>query len=191
MQAWHDHERELLNWLTRKIADREAAKDLLHDLFLRAVRQGSRFCSIENARAWLFEVARNAVADQLRRTRETVEVPEDLVAEESERHPVDSLASCLPRVLGELSSEDREAITLCDLEGMSQEDFAARIGLSLSAAKSRVQRARKRLKNQLTTACQVEHDASGQVCGFVPRPAQPESAPANKDCSTKPGCCDN
>lgn len=191
MHAWHNHERELLNWLTRQVADRDAAKDLLHDLFLKAVRQGDRFCCLENARAWLFDVARNAVADQSRRRREIVEVPVDLVAEEVELRPVDSLASCLPRVLGELSPEDREAITLCDLEGMSQADFAARIGLSLSAAKSRVQRARKRLKNQLTTACQVEHDASGHVCGFIPRPAQSEPVPVNQGCSTKPGYCGN
>jgi RNA polymerase sigma-70 factor (ECF subfamily) len=50
---------------------------------------------------------------------------------------------CLPRVLSELSAEDREAITLCDLQGMAQAEFARTTGLSLSAAKSRVQRARR------------------------------------------------
>jgi RNA polymerase sigma-70 factor (ECF subfamily) len=64
----------------------------------------------------LYEVARNAVADRLRLARDTVELPNELSAAAEETAAVDSLAACLPRVLSELSPEDREAITLCDLE---------------------------------------------------------------------------
>jgi RNA polymerase sigma-70 factor (ECF subfamily) len=56
---------------------------------------------------------------------------------------------------------------------MSQKDYAARLGLTLPGAKSRVQRARVRLKARLTEACQVKFDKDGEVCCFVPR--QPES----------------
>jgi len=142
---------------------------MLQDLFIKAMHQGERFCAIGNARAWLFEVARNAVADRFRLQREMIELPADLVSETEERAAVDSLTSCLPRVLAELSPEDREAITLCDLEGLSQEEYAHRKGLSLPGAKSRVQRARKRLREQLTQSCQVHLDAAGQVDDFVPR----------------------
>ncbi len=175
MQAWHAHERELLAWLTRQLGDHAAAEDTLQDVFIKALRQGRRFCQVENARAWLFEVTRNAAADLLRRRRETVELPQELAAEDQSQPTVDSLASCLPRVLTELSESDREAIVCCDLQGMSQEAYARRIGLSLPAAKSRVQRARKRLKAQLSSACQIRLDQAGRVCCFVPRsPLSPE-----------------
>lgn len=175
MQAWHAHERELLAWLTRQLGDHAAAEDTLQDVFIKALRQGRRFCQVENARAWLFEVTRNAAADLLRRRRETVELPQELAAEDQSQPAVDSLASCLPRVLTELSESDREAIVCCDLQGMSQEAYARRIGLSLPAAKSRVQRARKRLKAQLSSACQIRLDQAGRVCCFVPRsPLSPE-----------------
>jgi len=82
---------------------------------------------------------------------------------------VDSLTACLPRVLSELSPEDREAITQCDLQGVPQAEFAAAKGLSLSAAKSRVQRARQRLRERMTLACQVRFDDAGHVSDFVPR----------------------
>jgi len=139
-------------------------------VFLKAMRQGERFCAIVNARAWLYEVARNALADRLRLARDVVELPDNLAAVVVETDVVDSLAACLPRVLTELSPEDREAITLCDLQGLSQEEYARRKGLSLPGAKSRVQRARKRLREQLTLSCQVRLDAAGQVSDFVPRP---------------------
>lgn len=142
---------------------------MLHDLFLKALRQDKKFCEIANARAWLFEVARNALADRLRLKKEQVELPDDLAAEHEETPAVESLAVCLPRALSELSEEDREAITCCDLEGMSQEAYARLKDLTLPGAKSRVQRARRRLREHLSHACQVKFDAAGKVCCFVPR----------------------
>ena len=174
LQAWHAYERELLGWLTRQLADRAAAEDVLQEVFIKALRQGQRFCDITNARAWLFEVTRNAVADQLRRKRETVELPDDWITQEDSPPVVDSLASCLPRVLAELCVADREAIICCDLQGMNQQVFASQAGLSLSAAKSRIQRARQRLRQRLAKDCQVSFDEAGRVCCFVPRPPLPE-----------------
>ena len=170
MTAWHAHEAELRRWLRHRIGNAADAEDQLQDVFLKAMRQGERFCEIANARAWLYEVARNALADRLRLARPTVALADDLGAEAEQAAAVDSLAACLPRVLSELSAEDREVITLCDLEGLTQEEYARRKGLSLAGAKSRVQRARKRLRARLTLACQVKLDATGQVSDFVPRP---------------------
>ena len=170
MTAWHANEAELRGWLRHRLGNPVDAEDMLQDLFVKALRQGERFCAIGNARAWLFEVARNALADRLRLKREMIELPADLANEADEVDVVDSLVACLPRVLSELSPEDREAITLCDLQGLPQEEYARRKGLSLPGAKSRIQRARKRLREQLTQACQVRLDATGQVSDFVPRP---------------------
>jgi RNA polymerase sigma-70 factor, ECF subfamily len=168
-QAWTLHEPELRGWAKHRLGNTEDAEDLLQDLFIKALRQGERFCSVQNARAWLFEVARNTLADRLRVERHTVELPNDLVMEVEELAAVDSLTACLPRVLSELDLEDRDAITLCDLQGMSQAEYAKAKGLSLSAAKSRVQRARTRMKQQMSVACQVKTDPAGHVLDFVPR----------------------
>lgn len=143
---------------------------MLHDVFLKTVHQRERFCAVANPRAWLFEVARHAVVDHVRRTRKSEPVPEDLAAPEVEVAAVDLLSACLPRVLMELSEEDREAIELCDIHGMTQGRFAALKGLSLPGAKSRVQRARQRLREQLVRSCRVQVGEDGQVCCFVPRP---------------------
>ena len=171
--AWSQHQHELRNWSRHKLRNQADVEDFLQDLFLKVLRQGDRFCSVQNARAWLFEVARNALADRLRLAREMVELPDDLEAPVEETEAVDALTACLPRVLSELSVEDREAITLCDLQGMPQAEFARLKGLGLSAAKSRVQRARQRLREQMTQACSVQLDGAGHVADFVPRPGTP------------------
>lgn len=170
LAAWRAHERSLRGWLQHRLHEPAQAEDLLQEIFLKAMRQGTRFCELENARAWLFEVTRNTLADLLRQRRETVPLPEDLTREEDAAPAVDGLAACLPRVLAELAPADRDALTCCDLEGMTQADYAARLGISLPGAKSRVQRARARLKAQLSRACQVRLDEQGKVCCFTQRP---------------------
>ncbi|CAM5307502.1 arsenate reductase (glutaredoxin) [Thauera mechernichensis] len=173
LEAWAACQGELLGFLRHHAPDGVGAEDLLHDLFLRALRQDSRFCQLNDPRAWLFEVARNLVTDQLRRRRETVTLPVDLVASDAagtELDEVDRLSACLPRVLSELCAEDRESIELCDIGGMTQARFAQLKGLSLPGAKSRIQRARRRLRARLLEACQIAFDPAGNVCCFVPRP---------------------
>lgn len=170
-KAWRQHHAEIRAFLKNRAGSADEADDLLQEVFLKALHQGKEFCSIENARAWLFQVARNLLVDRLRVSKEQVPLPDDLLAESPpETDPVDLLSHCLPRVLSELSAEDREAITLCDIQGMTQKAFAGRLGLSLPAAKSRVQRARLRLRTHLAEACRLTFDEEGKVCCFVPRP---------------------
>ncbi|MDQ6971830.1 MAG: sigma-70 family RNA polymerase sigma factor [Mariprofundaceae bacterium] len=171
IRAWHRHETELRRWLLANMRNANDADDLLQDVFEKAMLQGERFCCIENARAWLFRVAKNTLIDRYRLKRELIELPDNLSLEEVPGDAVEDLSECLPRVLSEMAEEDREAITQCDLNGMKQENFAQLKGLSLAAAKSRLQRARKRLRLTLETNCQVRLNETGQVCCFVPRPA--------------------
>jgi len=169
VDAWHQHSGEMKGWLHKQRQNDEACEDVLQQVFFKALANKSTFCGLENPRAWLFRVARNILIDAYRVQREFIEMPEDFPEEETFNFAIDELTNCLPRVLTELSAEDREVITLCDLDGMKQERFAAMKGITLPAAKSRVQRARKRLRATLETNCQVKHDDAGNVCCFVPR----------------------
>jgi len=170
-KAWRQHKAEISRFLVNRAGNAFEADDLLQEVFLKALLQGKDFCRVDNPRAWLFHVARNLLIDRLRLTKDQVPLPDDLCDQSvSGFEPVDLLSQCLPRVLSELSPEDREAILLCDVQDMTQKDYAHYLGLSLPAAKSRVQRARLRLRAQLAEACQVTFDDKGNVCCFVPRP---------------------
>jgi len=172
--AWTAHEGELRGYLRHRLDRNEDADDLLQEVFIKALRQGSTFCAIDNPRAWLFQVARNALADRLRVAHTLIELPDDIAAPVGEPPPVvDDLTQCLPRVLSELSADDRLAITFCDIEGQPQQALAERLGISLSGAKSRLQRARQRLRDKMEQGCRVRYDDDGQVIGFTPRPPLP------------------
>lgn len=171
MTAWSACEAELLGYLRHRVGHVEDAEEVLQEVFIKAMRQGSEFCDIENPRAWLFQVARNALVDRLRVSQQHVSLPEDLAAPSEEGPlPVDDLSQCLPRVLSELLESDRQAITFCDIDGRSQQDLADLLGMSLSGAKSRLQRARQHLRQKMEAGCQIRFDESGSICCFTPRP---------------------
>jgi len=67
MTAWHARATELQCRLTRNLNDPVAAQDLPQHVFIKALRQGGRFCDVANARAGLFGVSRNTLTDHLRR----------------------------------------------------------------------------------------------------------------------------
>lgn len=169
INSWRAYESELRNYLQHRIADRHLAEDMLQDVFIKAMRQGNGFCDLDNSRAWLFQVARNALVDYQRLHRETVELPDDIPDHAESTEPVAALSACVGRVLTELSPEDRDIIEQCDLNGMKQQDYAAAHGLSLPAVKSRLLRARQRMRATLSTNCQVQFDDQGRVEGYVPR----------------------
>lgn len=165
--AWHTYQRELFEFVRARGETREDAYDLVHEVFLRALKQPNGLCGMRSPRGWLFQVARNLLIDAHRTRREGVPLDDDVPAPiPPEDAPVEALTQCLPRVLAELASEDREAIMLCDIEGLSHRAYAARIGISLPAAKSRVLRARKRLRSRLVAACHVRFDELERVCCF-------------------------
>lgn len=169
IKAWRAHQCELRGYLTHRVGNSHLAEDLLQETFIKAMRQGESFCSLDNSRAWLFQVARNALVDHQRLHKETVEVSEDIHATENHAEPLIALSECVGRVLTELSPEDRDIIEQCDLNGVKQHDYAKAHNLTLAAVKSRLLRARQRMRDTLSTNCKVQFDEQGCVAGHVPR----------------------
>ncbi len=172
--AWQAHEGELLGYLRHRLSDADAADDVLQDVFVKAMRHGQGFCTLDNPRAWLFQVARNALVDRARTAHPMAPLPQGIdeaaAPPDEPCAPVDALAGCLARSLDELAEDDAAILRACDLGGQSQREFAEAHGLSLPATKSRLLRARQRLRERLTTACQVRFEPDGSVASHVPRP---------------------
>lgn len=170
-QAWQAHEGELRGYLRHRMAEADAADDVLQDVFVKAMRQGQGFCTLTNPRAWLFQVARNALIDRARTSHPTELLADDApIADPGpvELAPVDTLAECLTSVIGTLAPEDAAVLRACDLQGQTVREYAQLCGLSLPAIKSRLLRARQRLRERLLVDCQVGFDLDGSVCCYVP-----------------------
>ncbi|MDA8327901.1 MAG: sigma-70 family RNA polymerase sigma factor [Betaproteobacteria bacterium] len=170
LEAWRNHETELRAYLIHRLRDAYAADDLLQIIFLKVIQQNTSFCTLDNTRAWLFQIARNALTDQFRLAKPFTELSDEMaVTDVNDRDPIDELDACIVRNLGEMSKDDREILEQCDLLGIKQQTYAAAHDLSLTAVKSRLLRARKRLRLAITKHCQVNFDEFGKVCCHTPR----------------------
>lgn len=168
MRAWEGNQQALENWLLKKTQDRQQTQDILQDVFIKALQHKERFCTLTCAKSWLFTIAKNAMIDSYRKVQLQAGAVYCEPAEDDQRAPVTDLQQCLIRVLAELDEGDKEVIEHCDMQGLPQIAYAQMKGLSISATKSRIQRARKKLREQMIVSCNVKFNQQG-VCCFTPR----------------------
>lgn len=172
INAWQQHESELHGWLQKQTNNPQQSEDLLQDVFVKALQHKERFCSLDDARSWLFTIAKNTLIDAGRKQSPQLLAdifPEMLSTESETADPILlELQGCMRRILSELDDDDREVIERCDIHHQSQQQFADDYNLTLPAVKSRIQRARRKLRDAMVNACRIQFDGD-KVCCFTPR----------------------
>lgn len=174
---WQDFHGRLLGFVARRVPDRDSAEDILQEVMLRIHRHAGDLEHSPAVGAWVHQIARNAIADYYRRAAVRREQPsgidferhEPALSEPASAELRSELAACLGPLLERLAAPYREAITLTELEGLTQAGAAARLGLSTSGMKSRVQRARAQLRELLVGCCEIELDRRGAITSYQPR----------------------
>ncbi|GAC1359637.1 MAG: RNA polymerase sigma factor SigZ [Ktedonobacteraceae bacterium] len=172
-QAWEAFHTPLQRFIRKRVPDEMIAEDLLQDIFLKIHQHGESLQDVKKLESWIYHVARNAIIDFYRSARPTnsLDGPEalDLPEELPDDDIVSELLPCVQAMVKNLPEPDRQALVLTEYQGLTQKEFGERVGLSFSGAKSRVQRARERLKQQLLTCCHFELDRRGHVINYQPR----------------------
>lgn len=171
---WTRLSADLLRFIRRRVADDHVADDLLQETFLRVHRNVGTLREGDRVAAWVYRIARNAVLDHHRRAANPAVALGDTDPADEPDDPGCSLrcrgAGWLHEMIRSLPDGYREAVELAEVEGLPQQAVADRLGLSLSGAKSRVQRGRVMLKEALDRCCRFEFDARGNLTDYVPRP---------------------
>lgn len=167
--TWQAYRDALYRFVLSRVGDEAAAEDIVHEVLLKAYARQGTLREPSKLRAWLYQITRNEVIDYYRSQKPSGPVTDELIQEDTweENHRAQrELARCLVPLLDELPGPYRQALRLADFEGTKQREVASRLGLSLSGAKSRVQRARKMLRDALLKCCRVELDRRGRVVGY-------------------------
>jgi RNA polymerase sigma-70 factor, ECF subfamily len=177
--SWKDLDAKLRPFVARRVRASVDVDDVLQEIFMRMQRGLSTLRDDERFGPWLFRIARTTIVDHHRRA---ARLPLDELIEDSAL-PVDDdddgdlvereLATYVAPFVASLPSPYREALTLTELEGLSQKLAAEMLGISLSGMKSRVQRGRVRLRALFDACCEFALDARGRVIACEPRPTRP------------------
>jgi RNA polymerase sigma-70 factor (ECF subfamily) len=175
--------RALLEPFISRRVDPQDVEDVLQNVLLRIQRGLADLRDGDKLVAWSYQIARNAIVDHTRhvtlRRHEVLEAAASSTSSEDHASGAAELALIVGHFIAMLPDPDREALQLTELDGMTQAQAAQRVGLSLPGMKSRVQRARTRLRELLEACCDIELDVRGAIVDVEPR-----NRPANL-----PDCC--
>lgn len=173
-------------FVRRRVRNPADVDDIVQRVFLQVHRGLDDLRDKERLHGWIYRTARNAVVDHYRAAPARREIASgnatdvaDLAAgvtdsfEDDERAALSELARCVEPLLAQLPEHDAEALRLTDIEGITQTDAARRLNLSVSGMKSRVQRARSRLKDLFEECCRMQFDVRGAVRTYEARAKGP------------------
>jgi len=185
---WRQVREGLRAFVSKRVAGEADVEDILQEVFLRMHRRLDGLKDPRRLVPWMFRITRNAIIDHYRSPARRREAPAGLSSDLDAGYPaqvlpatVDApdagrlrteLAECLRPMIGRLPADYRDAVTLVELEGLTQQAAARRLGLSVSGMKSRVQRGRRKLKDMLEACCEIQLDGRRAVAGYRVRDAR-------------------
>jgi len=169
---WNEFSGRLRAFIVGRLPDPDDADDVLQDVFVKLHTRIDSLRDEDRLAPWLYQIARNTVADYYRARRPTVALSETVTVEDEPDvgDPAARIASSLMTIVASLPERYRQAVELSELQGLPQQAVADRLGLSLSGAKSRVQRGRGMLREALLDCCHFEFDQGGRMIDYTPRP---------------------
>ncbi len=167
---WHEFADKRGQFIRSRVSDPATAQDILQDVLVKIQKRLGQLQDPAKLQGWIYLIARNAIIDHDRTRKATVEVPESLPAEPAAHDSeVEDLKAAFRRMIYSLPEPYREPVVLTEFDGLTQQELADRLGISLSGAKSRVQRGRAQLKQMLDECCTFDFDRRGKVIGCEPR----------------------
>lgn len=155
----------MYNFAYRLTLDRDDAKDLVQDTYMKAFRFIESFQTGTNAKAWLFRILKNSFINDYRKKSkepnkvdyqevETYYNSEDVNRQITADLRVESLKDMIgdeiSNALNSLEVDFKTVIILCDLEGFKYEEMAKILDIPIGTVRSRLHRARQLLKEKLS-----------------------------------------
>lgn len=168
--VWETMRLPLQRFIARRVHNTLDAEDLLQTIFCKIHDNINELQNETKIHAWIFQIARNTIVDYYRSKKSDLPLQEaadeSVLADAFEPDLSEEVAGCLKTIIGNLPEKYQTAILLTEFEQITQKDLAERMGVSLSGAKSRVQRGRSKLREILLGCCHVDFDRRGNIIDY-------------------------
>ena len=169
---WKACRHVLKSFISKRVSDPSEADDLLQDVFIKIHKKIDTLQNQTNIQSWVYQIARNTITDYYRQKKiqfEDIDQISLIISEEtSEPEPVREIAGGLGKMIESLPEKYAQAILWADIKGLPQKELAEKLGISVSGAKSRVQRGREMLKDKLMCCVHYEFDRYGTIIDYHP-----------------------
>lgn len=178
---WQEFSAHIRAFIRSRVSNEKDVDDIVQDIFIRIHEGVDKLRHEDKLQSWVFGIARRALVDYYRKqgrdkekptgknigTRSRVEEPFLDINEFEGAHDVhEEVLSWLIPMIDELPDKYSIPLKMADVEGKTQQEVAEYLGLSLSGAKSRIQRARQKLGHVLAACCEVEFGEEGRAVAY-------------------------
>ena len=178
-QVWQNIHDPLKAFVIKKVNDSSEADDIVQDTFIKMKMNIDKLEDFSKINAWVYQIARNNINDYFRsKNKFSGHAPEDLNTVELVTEEDDEMKTVLQTkqfsdyassVINQLPEKYREAVYWADIKGITQNELAEKLSISVSGAKSRVQRGRQKIKEIVLKCCDINADKYGNIVDYVPR----------------------
>lgn len=168
---WNDFHNRISNFVHGRIYDKDLTEDCVQDIFIKINSGLTSLRDEKKLESWIFQIARNTIADFNREKMKLSTVSIDGYDQEIEEDDNinSTVAEWIVPFIKELPEKYSNPLMLYEIDGLSQKEISEKEKISLSGTKSRIQRGRVKLKDALNDCCRFEIDKEGNVLDYSRR----------------------
>ncbi len=185
---WNKIHSKLVGYISKNVKNKEDVNDIIQDTFIKVRNNIDSLKNPIKADKWIFQIARNTMNDYFRNQKKDLEYQNDNtelsyepnVFEDEEinvKIKTQKMSEYADFIIKGLPEKYKQAVLMADIEGMTMKEVAENLNLSVSGAKSRVQRGRKLIKELILKCCEIQTDVYGNIVDYEPH-----------SCNTKKKC---
>lgn len=165
-QIWNEFSENILRYITKVVKDEDTAKDIRQEVFIKIHLNVDKLSEVKNLNSWIFTVTKNSINDYYRSNKNyqfTNEIPD--IADNEKHYGDQHEFCCLRPFINRLPDLYKNTFVLSELRGKTHKEISNILNITVTASKSRVQRAREILKKEFVSCCNYEIGKDGKLYG--------------------------
>jgi len=170
LETWEELNKHLLFFIKKRIKTKEDAEDILQDVYIKLHKNIDTLTDEKKLVSWIYQITRNTINDCYKRCYriKKVEFEEYHIelTQEEEENLNDEILISMKKIIEELPKDSKELIKLYEFEDMSHSEISEKLEIKENTSKSRLKRAKEKLKNQLDECCVFQIDKFGNILDY-------------------------
>ncbi len=176
---WFNIHEKLFGYISKNVKNKDDVDDIIQDTFIKVQTKIDSLKNPGKVESSIYQIARNTINDYFRKQKKSFENEDstedistgpNVFVEEDIKVKIQTqdFSEYAGFVVSELPEKYRKAVYMADIEGHTMKEVAEELGISVSGAKSRVQRGRKLIKEIILKCCKVNTDKYGNIVDYEP-----------------------
>lgn len=154
---WTDYKDDLKGYINKRVHDKDDVNDILQCVLIKFTKYCETKNDVQNIKGWLYRITHNTIIDYFKQSNRTAKTELNGLEVQDYQTDNENIFIWLHNFIDSLPTKYSLPLRLSALERKPQKEIADQLGLTLEATKSRIQRARRMLRDKFEECGIVEH----------------------------------